>query len=127
MKSASSPLAELYERRVGRMVGLARFLTEDAAAAEDMAHDVFVRAASKIGNLGDQERLDTYLQRTVVNLCHSRGRRRALEIAWLRGARPADDLQPPTPEIRDEVWTAILRLPDRQRAAIVLRFYERPI
>jgi RNA polymerase sigma factor (sigma-70 family) len=124
MSSASSPLADLYERHVGRMVGLARLLTGDAAAAEDIAHDAFIRAASKMGTLRDPERLDTYLQRTVVNLCHSRGRRRALETAWLRRARPADDVHLPPTEIRDEVWAAVLRLPDRQRAAVVLRFYE---
>jgi RNA polymerase sigma factor (sigma-70 family) len=106
------------------MVGLARLLTGDAAAAEDIAHDAFIRAASKMGALKDPNRLDTYLQRTVVNLCHSRGRRRALETAWLRRARPAVDVEPPTIEVRDEVWTAVLRLPERQRAAVVLRFYE---
>jgi RNA polymerase sigma factor (sigma-70 family) len=117
-------LAEIYERHVGRMVGLARLLTGDSAAAEDIAHDAFIKAASKMGTLRDPERLDTYMQRTVVNLCHSRGRRRALEISWLRRARPADDVQPAATEIRDEVWTAVLRPPDRQRAAVVLRFYE---
>lgn len=122
--SAYPPLAELYELHVGRMVGLARLLTGDAAAAEDIAHDAFIKAASKMGTLRDPERLDTYLQRTVVNLCHSRGRRRALETAWLRRARPAADVAPQAPEIRDEVWKAVLALPDRQRAAVVLRFYE---
>jgi RNA polymerase sigma factor (sigma-70 family) len=124
MSSATSPVAELYARHVGRMVGLARLLTGDAGAAEDIAHDAFIRAASKMGALRDPERLDTYLQRTVVNLCHSRGRRRALETTWLRRARPEEVVQPPRTEIRDEVWTAVLRLPARQRAAVVLRFYE---
>jgi hypothetical protein len=118
MRSASSSLAELYERHVGRMVGLARLLTGDAGAAEDIAHDAFIRAASKLGTLRDPERLDTYLQRTVVNLCHSRGRRRSVETAWLRRARPADAVQPPSTETRDEVWKAVPALPDRQRAAV---------
>ena len=47
-----------------------------------------------------------------------------METAWLRRSRPAAHVQPPTTEIRDEVWTAVLRLPARQRAAVVLRFYE---
>lgn len=33
-------------------------------------------------------------------------------------------MQPQATEIRDEVWKAVLALPDRQRAAVVLRFYE---
>ena len=117
-------LEDLYERHVGRAVVLARLLTGDPQGSEDIAHDAFIRAASKLGTLRDPERLDTYLQRTVVNLCHSRGRRRSVETAWLRRSRPEHVVQPPSTEIRDEVWKAVLALPDRQRAAVVLRFYE---
>ena len=127
MSSESSPLAELYARHVGRMVGLARLLTGDAAAAEDIAHDAFIRAASKMGTLRDPERLDTYLQRTVVNLCHSRGRRRALETAWLRRARPEEDVQPPRTEIRDEVWTAVLATAGPPACRRRLAFLRRPV
>jgi RNA polymerase sigma factor (sigma-70 family) len=59
-----------------------------------------------------------YLRTAVVNACRSWGRRRSLE--HLR--RPA----PPEPAtlVADELWDVLLTLPPRQRAAIVLRFYE---
>ena len=58
-----------------------------------------------------------YLRRAVVNRCHSWGRRQTLE----RARRPA-----PAPDAAlgaDELWDALATLPDRQRTAIVARFY----
>ncbi len=121
---AGDPLAELYRRHVGRMIGLARLLTGDAHAAEDIAHDAFIRSAARLGALRDPGRFEAYLLRAVVNLCHSRGRRRAIERAWLRRAGRAEPVEAHAPEERDEVWEAVLTLPLRQREAVVLRFYE---
>ena len=39
-------------------------------------------------------------------------------------ALPIAPLVERDPQVRDELWQAILDLPSRQRAAIVLRFYE---
>jgi RNA polymerase sigma-70 factor (ECF subfamily) len=119
-----SRLSELYQRHVGRMVGLARLLTGDQFAAEDIAHDAFIRAASRLGAMRDPERFEAYALRAVVNLCRSRGRHHSVERAWLRRARPAEDARPPATEERDAVWAAVLALPQRQREAVVLRFYE---
>lgn len=118
------PLAELYERSVGRMVALARLLTGDAHAAEDIAHDAFIRSASRLGAMRDPGRFDAYLLRAVVNLCRSRARRHVVERAWLRREREPAPVAGPAPEERDAVWTAVLALPRRQREAVVLRFYE---
>ncbi|MGH2673926.1 MAG: RNA polymerase sigma factor [Actinomycetota bacterium] len=123
---ADARLAELYERHVGRAAGLARLLTGDREAAEDLAHEAFLRVAGRFGHLRGPEVFEAYLRRTVVNLCRARLRRLRLERAWLRRqprgepvARPAYD-----PDVREEVWSAVRRLPYRQRAAVVLRFYE---
>lgn len=123
-ESPDDALAEVYQRHVGRMIGLARLLTGDAHAAEDIAHDAFIRSAARLGALRDSGRFEAYLLRAVVNLCHSRGRRRAIEGEWLRRARPPDPVRAHAPEERDEVWAAVLTLPRRQREAVVLRFYE---
>jgi RNA polymerase sigma factor (sigma-70 family) len=123
--SADSPqLSRLYERHVGRMVGLARLLTGDPFAAEDIAHDAFIRAASRLGAIRDPERFEAYVLRAVLNLCHSRGRHHSVERAWLQRTRPPEDVRPPAPEEHDAVWAAVLSLPQRQREAVVLRFYE---
>jgi RNA polymerase sigma-70 factor (sigma-E family) len=118
-------LEELYERHVGRAISLARLLTGDPHLAEDVAHDAFVRVAGRFGVLRDPASFETYLQRTVVNLCRARFRRLRVERAFLRHGVPSPVAPSPySPEDRDEIWSAILRLPYRQRAAVVLRYYE---
>lgn len=119
-------LDELYERHVAGAVRLAALLTGDPSAAEDLAHDAFIRSAGRFRHLRSPASFDAYLKRTVVNLCHQRFRRLRLEREV---ARRQDDREPVaapvySPEDRDVVWHAILELPFRQRAAIALRFYE---
>jgi RNA polymerase sigma factor (sigma-70 family) len=123
---APARLAELYERHVGRAVGLARLLTGDAAASEDIAHDAFLRVAGRFGHLRRADRFDAYLRRTVVNLCRTRFRRAGVERAWLNRQPRIEAAAPPLydPHDRDVVWEALARLPYRQRAALVLRYYE---
>ena len=125
--AASARLAELYQRHVGRAVGLARLLTGDSNAAEDIAHEAFIRTAGRLSRLRDAGSFDAYLQRTVVNLCRARHRRMAVERRYLRRAvEPGVDLDPGGGHSvdRDRLWTALNELPDRQRAAVVLRYYE---
>ena len=124
--TSDSRLAELYEWHVGRAVGLARVLTGDPQVAEDVAHDAFVRVAGHFAHLRNPDAFDAYLRRAVVNLCHARWRRLRLERAWERRQAPRDEPAPAQYDSheRDAVWRAIERLPYRQRAAIVLRYYE---
>jgi RNA polymerase sigma-70 factor (sigma-E family) len=118
-------LAELYERHVGRAVGLARLLTGEPDAAEDIAHDAFIRAAGRFAHLRDQASFETYYRRAVVNACRARLRRSRVERQYLRRSIPASTAASDVgPEERDRLWAAIRRLPERQRAAVVLRFYE---
>jgi RNA polymerase sigma-70 factor (sigma-E family) len=124
-ETSRTSLAELYERHVGQMVSLARLLTGDRDVAEDVAHDAFVRVAGRFGALRDPGAFEAYLRRTVVNLCRGRFRRLRVERAFLKGQRPpTEEVEPHGPEDRDALWSAIGALPYRQRAAVVLRFYE---
>ena len=59
-----------------------------------------------------------YLRRVVVNGCRSWGRHRSLEVE----RRPR--AEEPATLVADELWDALGRLPQRQRVAVVLRFYE---
>ena len=83
-------------------------------------------AAGRFSHLRKPDTFATYLRRTIFNLHTSRLRRLRLERAYLvrEGSRPVPDLEMPDPGERDEIWPAIMELPPRQRAAIVLRFYE---
>lgn len=128
LRAARPSVAELYQRHVGRATALAWLLTGDPYLAEDLAHDAFLRAAGRFGGLRDPQAFDGYLRRTVVNLCRARLRRLRVERAFLRRevvvAPDRSGSGSFAVEDRDLVWDAIRRLPQRQRAAVVLRFYE---
>jgi RNA polymerase sigma-70 factor (sigma-E family) len=124
--AVSSKLTELYERSAPGSVRLAYLLTGDQAVAEDIAQDAFVRVVGHLGHLRDPGSFDAYLRRIVVNLAKNHFRRRAVERRFL--AREAEPEPVPGPEgtsvDRRTVLDALGRLPQRQRAAIVLRYYE---
>jgi RNA polymerase sigma-70 factor (sigma-E family) len=119
-------LDELYERHVPGAIRLATLLTGDPSVAEDLAHEGFIRSAGRFGHLRTPASFDAYLKRTVVNLCRARFRRQRLEREAVRRIAEGEPAAPApySPEDREVMWSAILRLPFRQRAAVVLRYYE---
>ncbi len=121
-----SALEGLYEGHVGRGVALARVLMGDDHVAHDVAHDAFLRATARFAHLRDPNAFDAYYRRAVVNECRMRFRRQRVEMDFLRRNRPATDTapEPYDPVERDAVWTGIAQLPFRQRAVLVLRYYE---
>ena len=125
-KIAASRLAMLYERHVPRAVALARLLTDDDYLAEDVAHDAFIRAAARFADLRRPDAFDTYLRKAVVNACRAGWRRVRVEREWLRRQTVSDIAERPPfdPDERTVLWRAIANLPWRQRAAVVLRYYE---
>jgi RNA polymerase sigma factor (sigma-70 family) len=121
----TSRLAGLYEQHVGRAVALATLLTGDRDAAQDIAHDAFLRVAGRFGDLRDPRAFGSYLRTTVVNLCHGRARRMERERRFLpRHAEPELVEPDRSAEDRDQLWSVVKRLPYRQRTALVLRYWE---
>jgi RNA polymerase sigma-70 factor (sigma-E family) len=125
--SEAGRLGELYRRHAGDAARLAYLVTGDRALAEDLVQEAFVRLYGRFRDLRNPDAFELYLRRTVVNLARSHFRRRRVERAYLAG--PARDRQPvagspPDLGARDVLWTALQSLPERQRTAIVLRFYE---
>ena len=107
---------ELYEEAFAPMVRLAVALTGSEALAEDLVHDAFVRVH---GKWSEVESPNAYLRAAVVNACRSASRRSRRE-------RLVSQSQP-APEVglgADELFDALARLPYRQRAAVVLQYYE---
>jgi RNA polymerase sigma-70 factor (sigma-E family) len=120
-------LAELFVRQVPRAVAIAYLMTGDRALAEDLAQEAFVRLAGRFRHIRSPEAFDAYLRRTVVNLSLSHLRRRRVERAYLereRGRSPATPEAMPDLGTRELLWAALMELPARQRAALVLRYYE---
>lgn len=123
---AGGRLAELYERHASESIRLAYLLTGDLAQAEDLVQDAFVRLAGRFLDLRDPDGFGHYLRRTIVNLSNSWYRRRRVERAYLEreGSAPRHAAGDPDPGERDALWRGLQTLNPKQRAAIVLRFYE---
>jgi RNA polymerase sigma-70 factor (ECF subfamily) len=101
-----------------------RLVGGDAAAAEDVAQEAFVRAHRALADFREEARLSTWFYRILVNEAQRYRRWR-----WVRerfgGAMPADppDPSPPAagdPAVRARVARALARLPRGQREAFVL-------
>jgi RNA polymerase sigma-70 factor (sigma-E family) len=121
-----SGLEELYVAHAPAALRFAYYLSGDGEHAKDLVQDAFVRVAGRFAHIRRPDVFDTYLRRTIFNLHTSRLRRLRLERVYLaREARRAEPSRTDAdPAERDEIWSVILELPARQRAAIVLRFYE---
>lgn len=122
MLGGSEKLAELYADHIVETRRLAYLLTGSREAADDLAQDAFIRSFGRLAHLRKEENFRPYLRRTVVNLAKMRFRRDALEQRHLDAQRSAAPVS--TTDIYDEgLSDALMQLPYRQRAAIVLRFY----
>jgi RNA polymerase sigma-70 factor (sigma-E family) len=119
-------LADLYERHAPAAGRLAYLLTGDRSRAGDLVQEAFVRLAGRFRHLRFPDAFDGYLRRTIVNLHTSQLRRQRVERAYLARQPVRSEPLAVTPDlgIREEPWRAIGLLPARQRAAVVLRFYE---
>jgi RNA polymerase sigma-70 factor (sigma-E family) len=117
-------LGELYEAHAPDAARLAYLLTGDRALAEDLVHEAFVRLFGRFRDLRNPDAFGAYLRTAVVNLARSHFRRRRVERAYLERESRAPERAPSDFGARQELWEALQRLRSRQRAAIVLRYYE---
>jgi RNA polymerase sigma factor (sigma-70 family) len=121
-----SGLENLYLQHAPSALRFAYFLSGDQETARDPVQDAFVRVAGRFRYLRQPDGFDAYLGRTIVNLNASRLRRVKVERMSLAraAAYPTVAIVERDPGVSDELWRAILDLPPRQRAAMVLRFCE---
>jgi len=117
--------------RGAALVRLARLLTGDDHRADDLVQDVLARAYVHWRRVVAADRPDVYVRRMLINANASWWRRRSSrEITPGAGTitAVADRTTVPDVEIaaaeRDAMWRQIRRLPERQRAVVVLRYYE---
>lgn len=118
----------LARRHVPRAVGLARRILRNGADAEDVAQDAMLRVWTNAPRWKPVASFRSWLTRIVVNLCLDRKRKVAfapLEAAGdIADARPDAAAQREASDTARQIDDAIGRLPDRQRAAIVLTYRE---
>ncbi|MFV2112776.1 SigE family RNA polymerase sigma factor [Micromonospora sp. LOL_025] len=111
--------------RSGALLRTAYLLSGDWATAEDLLQTALTKTYLAWKRLGGIEAIEPYARRVMINTSTSWWRRR-----W-HGERPTDVLpeRAGIDEIeqqldRDLLWRHLSALPSRQRAVLVLRFYE---
>jgi RNA polymerase sigma-70 factor (sigma-E family) len=121
---ADEELRRAYQEHRLALVRLCVLLVGDVATAEDIVQDVFVRARRRLAELGGAG-VYAYLRRSTINGWKNHLRHRAAEERAI-GKMSAPSPAHPSAEVdeRDTMWAEIAGLPSRQRAVLVLRYYE---
>ncbi|WP_327049482.1 SigE family RNA polymerase sigma factor [Microbispora sp. NBC_01189] len=111
------------QSRGAALLRVANQLTGNPSDAEDLLQTALARTYLAWDRIRDRSSLDGYVRRAMVNINISWWRRRRLE-EYPSEAIPDVPAQQDARHRYDELEQALDRLPTRQRAAIVLRYYE---
>lgn len=126
---ADALVAQMFAEQGASLVRLARVFCDDRDAAEDLVQEAFIRLHRSAGSIRDLRRAPAFLRSIVINLARDHNRRGLMSLRHRASTAPPT---PPTePDERavhddevDKVLVALRRLPDRQRACLVLHYYE---
>jgi RNA polymerase sigma-70 factor (sigma-E family) len=106
----------------------ARSLTANPSDAEDLLQTALTKTYLAWERIEDHRALDGYVRRALVNTRTSQWRKRRVEEFACGKLPEPEEVPAPDPAeqqaLREAMWRSILRLPDRQRAMVVLRYYE---
>jgi RNA polymerase sigma-70 factor (sigma-E family) len=124
-----SGFAEFALARSGALHRAAYLMVGDTQLAQDLVQEALTRTYVAWPRLRDPRNAEAYCRKAITTTAISWFRRKS----W-NNERPTDELPDPgsgglpgpegTVAERDVVWRALQELPPRQRAALVLRFYE---
>ncbi|MFG1819207.1 RNA polymerase sigma factor [Kribbella sp. NPDC049174] len=115
---------ELLAARGASLRAYAYLLTGESAAAADLVQDALLRVFGRLRVGSDVEQLEGYVRRAMLNQ-YVDGRRRAR--LWKANRHLLVDPvvhHDDDPALADEVRQALATLSPRQRACVVLRYYE---
>jgi RNA polymerase sigma-70 factor (sigma-E family) len=122
-------LAALFNQHYDSLRRLAYVMIGDGPAAEEIVQEAFVKAMSRWRLFSRADYPGAYLRQIVVNLSRSKMRRKSIEfrVNAMTGGNPAEERPGWNDEAHStqmDVWSAVTKLPDRQRVCIVLRYLE---
>jgi RNA polymerase sigma-70 factor (ECF subfamily) len=120
-----SGFEELVRRYQQMIHALTYRMTGSQSDAEDLAQEIFIQAFRKRDRFRGDSQFSTWLYRIGINTClnwkKSQQRRAQLHHEW---AQQPQETAGPNDEVGSRVQEALLALPPKQRAAVVLTTYE---
>jgi RNA polymerase sigma-70 factor (sigma-E family) len=120
-------VADMFRAEGTSLVRLARLFVDDRNAAEDLVQEAFIRLSRSAHRIDDRTRAPAYLRSIVLNLARDHNRR---GLVSMRHRLPLGDPERGVEDeitVRDDqrqVLEALRELPTRQRACLVLRYYD---
>jgi RNA polymerase sigma-70 factor (sigma-E family) len=117
---------EYVTARGGALLRFAYVLSGDRHLAEDLVQEVLARVCQRWHRMAHVEQPDAYLRSAIVRQF----------LSWRRRRASRETPTHPLPEqvstadattrhaMQDEMWRLLASLPRKQRAVLVLRFYE---
>ena len=123
-REAFDPLVERYQRDVYRICY--RYVNNHHDAS-DLSQEVFLKAYRAIGRFRGDSAFKTWLYRIAVNTClnfRASGHRPSEELKDdVVDAGPRVDDRMEDDELSQQVREAVSRLPEKQRATLILKVY----
>jgi RNA polymerase sigma-70 factor (sigma-E family) len=118
---------EFAAARLPAVLRFAGVLTGDRALAEDVVQDVLIRASRRWDQISGLDRPELYIRKMILNEYLS-WRRRSWRLLPVGAASDLDTRTAPDHAglhaERDALLAELGKLPRRQRAVLVLRYYE---
>ncbi len=124
----------LVTRYQGKALRSAFFILQDEQLAEDVVQDTFIRIYQRIEHFDEKRDFAPYLMRSVVNAALNAARKQAQpgtaaneaedpDLESLLATAASVENQVEFAQLKGEILEALRRLPPRQRAVIVQRYY----
>jgi len=119
-------LEAFCHQEYGRLIGMLTLYCGDAELARDLAQEAMARACAHWRSVREMHAPRAWLSKVAMNLANSHWRRRAAE----KRSRERMDAGEGTVHMDVDVATAlavraaVAALPKRQRAALILRYFE---
>jgi RNA polymerase sigma-70 factor (ECF subfamily) len=123
---------ELMRRYQQRVYWAARRIVGTHEDADDIAQETFVKAYTALGDFRGESSFFTWLYRIAINLSLNAVRKRQL-VSYLRDNEIINRVFPSSEdpsravefkETQSRLQEAIARLPEKQRAVFVMRYYD---
>jgi RNA polymerase sigma-70 factor (sigma-E family) len=124
-KGDIAAFSEFVAARCAALHRTAYVVVGDHQLAQDLLQEALVKAYVAWPQLRDATKAEAYVRRTIVTTAISWRRRRSFHerpVDHVPDARKSDETE--RLATQDVLWEQVRSLPPRQRAALVLRYYE---